>query len=82
MRKKDIEELYNVISATLTAASEGNIELILLTCSDGTLQRSTEPAYSNCSIHTDTTTNNARCNDVYSSRNTGHARVMPRASRT
>jgi hypothetical protein len=32
MRKKDMEELYNVISATLAAAEESNSELILLIC--------------------------------------------------
>ena len=36
MRKKDIEELYNVISATLATTGESNTELILLTCSSRT----------------------------------------------
>ena len=36
MRKKDIEELYNVISATLATMGESNTELILLTCSGRT----------------------------------------------
>jgi hypothetical protein len=33
MRKKDIEELYNVISTTLADESQGNTDLIILTCS-------------------------------------------------
>ena len=37
IRKKDIEELYNVISVTLAAAEESNTELILLTYSSCTI---------------------------------------------
>jgi superfamily II DNA/RNA helicase len=36
MRRKDIEELYNVISSTLAAEREGITDLILLTCSGHT----------------------------------------------
>ena len=36
MRKKDIEELYNIISVTLAVAGESDTELILLTYSGHT----------------------------------------------